>query len=47
MVGPGSDQPSRYWWILIPFYKVINLTSLATTVNIMSAVDRPNGSALK
>ena len=41
-----TNQSSRYWWILMPFCIAINLTSFATTVNSMDAVDRPNGSAL-
>ena len=41
-----SNQSSSYWWILIPLCKAICLISLATTVNCMGAVDRPNGSAL-
>ena len=41
-----TNQSSRYWWILIPLCKAISLTSLATTVNSMGAVDRPKGRAL-
>ena len=36
-----TNQSSRYWWILIPLCKAISLTSLATSVNSMGAVDRP------
>ena len=39
-----TNQSSRYWWVLIPLWKAISLTSLATTVNC--AVDRPKGRAL-
>ena len=36
-----TNQSSRYWWILIHLCKTISLTSLATTVNSIGAVDRP------